>query len=461
MTKPIIVVGHKNPDNDAISAAIGYAWLKNELAKRDVAVDGDGIPSDDVPVYEPARLGPLPRETAGVLAKWGIEEPMVINNLFARVSDVMTFDPLSVPAGTKIIEAGRIMRKHNIQALVVTNEDGTYRGLVSTRMIANRYISATDVLEQEGASEMAVASDLIASLDQNVETIMEKDILTMDKDDRLDEATADLMAQPFREAVVLDDANMPIGIVTRSDIAVHPHRKVILVDHNEVSQAAAGIEDAEVVEIIDHHRIADVSTIYPIKFINMPVGSSATIVTLEAQRYGVDIPPAIAAVLLSAVMTDTVVLKSPTATRTDKRIVEYLAGIIGVDPLEFGMEVFSFRGGDDDMPIDKLVSADSKEFDLGDGTVLIAQHETTNLEAVMGREQEIREYMRSLIGTHGYACVLLMVTDIIAEGSQFLCEGNRRIVNRAFDINCTGVGGTWMPGVLSRKKQVASRILEA
>ncbi|MBR0404424.1 MAG: putative manganese-dependent inorganic diphosphatase [Eggerthellaceae bacterium] len=454
MASPIIVVGHKNPDNDAISAAIGYAWLKNEVARRET-------PEGEEPqAYVPARLGPLPPETAGVLNKWGVPVPMVVNNLFARVSDVMTHDPICIPADSKIIEAGRVLRKHNVQALVVTNEDGTYRGLVSTRMIANRYISATDVLEQ-GASEMAVASDLISSLDQNVDTIMEHSILTIDADGRLDEAVADIMQQPFREAVVLDDDMKPIGIVTRSDITVHPHRKVILVDHNETRQAAAGIEDAEVVEIIDHHRIGDVSTITPIKFLNMPVGSSATIVTLEAQRLGIEPPREIAAVLLSAIMTDTVVLKSPTATPTDKLVVDYLAGLIGVDPTEFGIEVFSFRGGDDDMPIDELVSADSKEFPLGDGIVLIAQHETTNLDVAMSREPEMREYMRGLIEAKGYECVLLMVTDIIAEGSQFICEGNRRVVNRAFGIECKGEGGTWMPGVLSRKKQVAARILEA
>ena len=455
MAAPIIVVGHRNPDNDAISAAVGYAWLKNELARRDTPE------GEEPPVYVPARLGPLPPESAGVLEKWGVEPPIAINNLFSRVSDVMTPDPYSIGSRAKIIEAGRLLRKHNVQALVVTNDDGTYRGLVSTRMIANRYISATDVLETEGASEMSVAADLIASLDQSVDTIMEHNILTFAADNRLDEAVVDLMDQPFREAVVLDDDNIPIGIVTRSDIAVHPHRKVILVDHNEVRQAAAGIEDAEVVEIIDHHRIGDVTTINPIKFTNMPVGSSATIVTLEARRLGVELPKNIAAVLLSAVMTDTVVLKSPTATPIDKEVVDYLSSIIGVDPTEFGIEVFSFRGGDDDMPIDKLVGADSKEFPLGEGTVLIAQHETTNLDMVMGREPEMRAYMRELIESRGYECVLLMVTDIIAEGSQFICEGNRRIVNRAFDIECTGEGGTWMPGILSRKKQVASRILEA
>lgn len=454
MAAPIIVVGHKNPDNDAICSAVGYAWLKNEITRRAAE---QGI---EYPDYQAARLGPMPPETTGVFEKWGVEVPAVVNNLYARVSDVMTPDPLCISADASILDAGRILRKHNIQALVVTNDDGTYRGLISTRMIAERYIAATDVLD-EGATQMAVASDLIASLDQTVDTIMESEILTLDADDRLDEAAADLMNQPLREAVVLDERNIPIGIVTRSDIAVHPHRKVILVDHNEVLQAANGIEEAEVVEIIDHHRIADVSTVNPIKFVNMPVGSSATIVTLECERHKITPPKPIAAILLSAIMTDTVILKSPTATWTDEQMVKYLADILEVDPIEFGMEVFSFRGADDDMPIDELVGADSKEFVLGDGTVLIAQHETTDLKLVLEREEEMRRYMNFLIENHGYEFVLLMVTDIIAEGSQFLVEGNHRIVDRAFDIDSSVVGGTWMPGVLSRKKQVAARILEA
>ena len=232
-------------------------------------------------------------------------------------------------------------------------------------------------------------------------------------------------------------------------------------DHNETRQAANGIEEAEVVEIVDHHRIADVMTANPIQFLNLPVGSTATIVTMEFRRHNVEMPPAIARVLLSAVMTDTVILKSPTATPTDHEQVAYLAGIAGVDPTEFGLAVFKCRGGEDDMPVDKLVGADAKEFQIGDATVLIAQHETVDLPAVMKREEEIREHMRRLRDDHGYEFVLLLVTDIVAEGSQFMCEGNRRIVNRVFGIHCTGEGGTWMPGILSRKKQVAAKILGA
>lgn len=454
MASPIIVVGHKNPDNDSICAAVGYAYLKNELARIEAA---GGEPDT---VYIPARLGPLPPESAWVLESNGLPAPQVVSNLYARVSDVMTPDPISIRHDATLLEAGRMLRHYNIRALVVTNEDGTYRGLITTRMIAERYVSATDVLEQ-GASQMAVASDLIASLDQKVDDIIETDVLQLDKDGLLREAIEDLMASDLREAVVLGEDGRAIGIVTRSDVAVHPKRKVVLVDHNELRQAANGIEEADVVEIIDHHRIADVSTANPIKFVNLPVGSSATIVALEFERHGIEIPKGIAAALLSAVMTDTVILKSPTTTWTDQRVVNRLAEIVGQDPTEFGLAVFKCRGGDADMPIDKLVGADAKEFSIGDEVVLIAQHETVDLESVMSREAEIRAEMNRLRENHGYDFVLLMATDILAEGSQFICEGNRRTLNRAFGIACTGEGGTWMPGILSRKKQVAARILGA
>ncbi len=455
MPAPIIVVGHKNPDNDSISAAVGYAYLKNELEKR---ASGDAEPKR---VYVPARLGPMPPESAWILERSGLQAPEVVAHVHARVADVMTPNPISIGHDATLLEAGRLLRQHNVRALVVTNDDGTYCGLITTRMIAERYIAATDALEEGGANEMAVAGDLIASLGQKVADMTETDVLVLDKEGLLKEAIEDLMSSALREAVVLDDNDVAIGIVTRSDVAVRPRRKVVLVDHNETRQAANGIEEADVVEIIDHHRIADVMTVNPIQFLNLPVGSTATIVTLEFRRHGVEIPASIASVLLSAVMTDTVILKSPTTTDVDREQVKYLADIAGVDPTEFGLAVFKCRGGEDDMPVDKLVGADAKEFQIGDATVLIAQHETVDLPAVMKREQEIRDHMRQLRDDHGYEFVLLLVTDIVAEGSQFMCEGNRRIVNRVFGINCTGEGGTWMPGVLSRKKQVAAKILGA
>ncbi|MFR1640908.1 MAG: DHH family phosphoesterase [Eggerthellaceae bacterium] len=170
---------------------------------------------------------------------------------------------------------------------------------------------------------MAVASDLIVARAAGGGDNRDR-CAVLDKDGLLKEAIEDLMASALREAVVLDDDGFAIGIVTRSDVAVHPRRKVVLVDHNETRQAANGIEEADVVEIVDHHRIADVMTANPIMFLNLPVGSTATIVAMEFRRHGVDMPPAIARVLLSAVMTDTVILKSPTATDADREMVDYL-----------------------------------------------------------------------------------------------------------------------------------------
>ena len=457
MAAPVVVVGHRNPDNDSICASVAYAHLKNELEKKKLEHD----PDYQVLRYVATRLGPLPPESEWVLKKYGFEIPKVVSHVYARVVDVMTAQPYSISQNATLLDAGRALRKHNVRALVVLNDAGKYLGLITTRMLAERYISATDVLAEGGANSMAVAADLIASLEQKVEEITETDVLVLDKEGLLKDAVEDLMETTLREAVVLDDEDQCIGIVTRSDVTTVPRRKVILVDHNETRQAVSGIEEAEVIEILDHHRIGDIVTSNPIPFINLPVGSTATIVTMEYRKHGIEPSAGVAALLLSAIMTDTVVLKSPTTTSTDHDQAHYLARIAQVDPVEFGLDVFKCRGNEDDVPIDKLVAADAKEFQMGDAIALISQYETIDLASVMERESEIRSYMRALIENKGYEFVLLMATDIMAEGSQFLCEGNRRIVNRVFNIKCTGSGGTWMPGVLSRKKQVASRILGA
>lgn len=319
MSTKILVVGHRNPDNDSISSAVAYAHLKNALALRDGEEDVE---------YVPARLGPMPVESLWVLEQSAIPEPVLIED---------------------------------VNPVMVDGEE--------------------------------------------------------------------------------------------------VKQKVILVDHNEVAQAAPGIESADIREIIDHHRIADVTTANPILFLNLPIGSTATIVTLQYRQTGIELDPGMARVLLSAILTDTVIMKSPTCTQVDIDQVNFLAGVLGIDAVEFGMSLFRTRGGEDTMPVQKLVEADSKEFKTADGqTVLIAQRETVDLPTVMGREDEIRQHMKKLVDDNGYEFALLMVTDILAEGSQFIVEGDPARANRVFGIEAAP-GGNWMPGVLSRKKQVAAPIL--
>lgn len=452
LNKTILVLGHRNPDNDSISSAVGYAYFKNELVKRNGNPEGV--------TYVPARLGPMPPESAWILEQNNLPAPMILKHVYTRVSDVMSTDPISVSANDTMLDAGRLIRKHNVRSLIVKDENGAFAGLISTRAIAERYISATDKMDEcDPSTTMAVATSLIESLSQKVSELMSTNVLILDGEALVKDIVSDLIASELRDGVVLDEDGNAIGIVTRSDITSYPKRKVILVDHNETRQSANGIDEADIVEIVDHHRIADVSTSNPIQFLNLPLGSTATIVTLEFRRYGIEVPKEIAAVLLSAIMTDTVILKSPTTTDQDREQVKYLADILDVDPTEFGIELFKTRGGEFDMPIKNLVEADSKEFQIGDDVVLIAQHETVDLDSVMKREDEIREHLKRLIENKGYDFVLLLVTDILAEGSQFILEGNPKIVNNAFDIDALTEGGVWMPGILSRKKQVAARLL--
>lgn len=457
MPTPVLIVGHKNPDNDSIAAAVGYAYLKNELMKRTLEKDPDA----EKMVYVPARLGPLPQESEAILKEYDIEPPELVNHVHARIQDVMTPDPIGLSSDKTLLDAGRLLRKHNKRAVVVEDPDGKYCGLVSLRMVANRYVSAMDHCDGDdsGRDLENAARDLASSLSQPVTELIEEDVVFLNTEDLLKDAAPSILMSELREGVVLDDDGHCIGIVTRTDVAKNPKRKVILVDHNERSQAANGIDEADVIEIIDHHRIGDVSTANPIRFLNMPLGSSATIVALQFVEQGIDIPVGIAAVLLSAIMTDTVILKSPTATPVDEEIAEHLASIVGQPVQDFGMKVLSYRGGDADLPIEKLATADSKEFVVGDDTILIAQHETVTLDVVMEREQEIREFLADLREKNDYAYVLLLVTDIFAEGSMFIVEGLHGHIDRVFGIDSSK--STWVPGILSRKKQVAAPLLES
>lgn len=448
MSNEILVLGHRKPDNDSIASAVALSYLKNHVTSSDTN-------SDDEQVYIPARLGPVPMESQWVLDRHNIDPPILISHVYPRVCDVMTPNPIKVKLNTPMLEAGQLLKKYNIRSLVVENDAGFFSGLISTRHIAERYVTATD----GATTEAEAAESLRQSLSQPVADLMESDVIRLDSGGLLKEAKGILMESELREGIVLDDEERVLGIVTRSDIAKYERRKVILVDHNETSQAAPGIESADILEIVDHHRIGDITTSKPIKFTGIPIGSTATIVSLEFGRVNTEIPVSMAEILLSAIMTDTILLKSPTTTNVDRHQACILGEIIERDPIEFGMEVFSARGNDEDIEIDKLVAADAKEFWLDDRKIMICAHETVHLDAIMNRESEIRKYMNELITANGYEFVLLMITDIIKEGSQFVCEGNRSLMNKVFNINCTGSGGTWMPGIVSRKKQVAARLL--
>ena len=378
----------------------------------------------------------------------------------------MTRNPICVRKDEKVILAGRRMRNNHVKSLVVIDENEDYCGLITTRMIADRYISSTDKLGPDGSNVLRVAQDLVASLEENVETLMETNVLKVDGEDLLKDAATELMQNELREAIVMDAENPKkvIGIITRTDVARQLHKNVILLDHNDSVLAPIGIEEANILEILDHHRLGDLSTTKPIKVLNIPVGSTATIVAQQFEEYeylGIKMPRSIAAILLSAIMTDTVILNSPTTTQLDKKVAKMLADKVGVKIEKFGYEVFEHKASVKDMSVKELLGRDCKEFEVGDDKVLIAQYETIDPKVVLKREDDIRKHMKKLRDNGGYLFVLFMITDIIKQGSVFVAVGDIKLLNRIFDIQCKGQGGTWIPGIVSRKLQVAPKILSA
>jgi manganese-dependent inorganic pyrophosphatase len=449
MAHPVIIVGHKNPDNDSIASAVSLAYLNNQLAAREKAAD----PEADVREYAAVRLGPLPPESQWVLESVDLPLPDLIDNVYPCAADIMAIDMPVLFDDATLTDAMKTMQAHGCGALGITDAAGKFEGLVTMRMIGKRCVAAAigDGEELNGS--------FTSALYQNVGFAKDADAPVFAPDTQLVDIEADFAAASSCWGAVVDADGKLAGIVNRSDTQDAPKRDVILVDHNELCQAADGMPSANVVQIIDHHRIGDVTTANPIPFTALPWGSTATIITTRFREYGIEIPISIAKVLLSAILTDTVILKSPTTTEVDEEQAAYLSGLVGVDAREFGLQVFRCRGGEADMEIEEFVCADSKEFKVGETTVLIAQHETVDLQGAMEREGEAREYMRQLVEQHAYDFALLLVTDILEEGSNFIVEGNHRLVDRVFGIDSSGV--VWMPGVLSRKKQVAAPILSA
>jgi len=327
---------------------------------------------------------------------------------------------------------------------------------------------AEDVLElacDRGAAVIITPHDTYTSarlvaLAHAVRDVMDTDILKLTPDTLLSEAAEDLISGPQREAIVVDADGGVCGILTRTDFARGARRKVVLVDHNESAQSADGIGDASVLEIVDHHRVGDIQTSGPVMFLNLPLGSTATIITTRYQQLGIEIPPAMAAILLSAVLTDTVLLKSPTTTDVDRRVADDLGRIAGLEPLEFGLEVFKSRLAGEEFSATVVVGADSKEFRIGDAVMLVAQHETVDLDSVMAHADEILAEMDAVRSAKGYEAVVVMVTDIMKEGSEVMAVGEVRVVERALGV-CLEDGPVWIPGLMSRKKQVAAPLVDS
>ncbi len=238
-------------------------------------------------------------------------------------------------------------------------------------------------------------------------------------------------------------------------------KKVILVDHNEFQQSADGIEKAEILEVIDHHKIK-FSYDKPVKFLTEPFGSTATIIAKNFERdirgiKSINEKKKIKGLLLSSILSDTVVFKSPTTTEEDKRIAKELAHSIGIeDIVKFGIEIKKAKGSIKGKEIESIIMSDFKEFDFNGKKVGIGQTEIVDINEIYEIKDKISEFLENL-KNKGYEMTVFIATDIINEGSELFFAGDKDKIEKAFNVKVDG-NSVYIKGLMSRKKQVVPNL---
>lgn len=305
------------------------------------------------------------------------------------------------------------------------------------------------------------ASRLI-TLSVPVSYVMTRENLIYFTNDDFVEEIKDIMLQTrYRSYPVLDNSGRVVGSISRFHLISANRKKIILLDHNERSQSAHGIEDAEVLEIIDHHRIADIQTGLPIYFRNEPVGSTSTIIASIFFDNGIRPTKKTAGLLCAAIISDTLLFKSPTSTATDKLIIKRLADICNLDIDSFAQEMFKAGTSLEGKSAEQLLHQDLKIFTLGSLKIGVAQISTMDLEGFSKLKTDMLSLMEKEADQGGYSLLIMMVTDIIKGGSQMLVAGEKKeLVAHAFKVKLVD-NSVYVPGVLSRKKQVIPPLTSA
>lgn len=251
------------------------------------------------------------------------------------------------------------------------------------------------------------------------------------------------------------------GLIRITEIDDKNQKKVILVDHNELEQSAEGLDEAEIVEIVDHHKIGNISTKNPINFRNMSVGSTNTIIYQMYHENLVEIPKNIAGLMLSGILSDTLALTSPTTTKLDEKAVLELAEYIGIDYHKYALDMFKAGTSLEGKTIEEIVNTDIKAFSKDDLTFAISQVFTLDIDSVFKRKQEYIDYINNLAKSKNYRLVLLVVTDIINNGSYLLYTDNEKdIIADSFNIENIEQG-YYVEGVVSRKKQIVPAVMDS
>lgn len=293
-----------------------------------------------------------------------------------------------------------------------------------------------------------------------VGTLIEDDFITVSATDLLEDLRFKLLHSKYPGAIVVSASGIVTGVATKSHLIRNSPSKLILVDHNELSQAVPGADKVEILEVIDHHRLGNFHTDLPIRFINQPLGSTCSLVATLYRQAGLEPDKEIAGLMLAGLLSDTVILKSPTTTDIDRQLVPWLEGLSGIAHEEFGGELFAAGSPMASGASAKdLLLTDFKEYSAGEHRLGLGQVEVVNFHSFHQRCAELKAELYSLRESKGYELAALLVTDIVKETSLLLTAGSNELPyiigypQEAADLYL-------LDGVLSRKKQLVPHLLK-
>ncbi len=303
-----------------------------------------------------------------------------------------------------------------------------------------------------------VASNLVV-LSNFIKTKMETNIITVNENDALSEVLDLANKKKFSNYPILDNNGKCLGVFKISSANSKHPKKVILVDHNEKEQSVIGLDEADIIEIVDHHKIGNIGTSMPINFRNMPLGCTETILYLMYKENNVEIPKEIAGLMISGIISDTLLLTSPTTTDIDKEALENLSKIAGVDYKEYGMEMFKAGSSMKGKSISEIIHEDFKNFMVENQKFGIGQVSTMTTSEILNKKDEFIKELNEDAQDEGYIAIALFVTDILKNGSYiFFNEKSKEIFANSFGVENIEQG-YFFEGLVSRKKQIVPKIM--
>jgi manganese-dependent inorganic pyrophosphatase len=444
MVSIVYVTGHVNPDTDSIASAMGYAWLLRER---------DGV--DAVA----ARAGAINPQTAWVLKFLGLESPVLLTDASPRFESVVHRFDTALP-DRPLREAWAIANRTGGVAPLV-NQDGTPYGLITGESLFHFLGKMVGPVPRKQDLRLSDLLDLPAN------DAADARVPKFQASTRIRDVLQRLLREDRDEFFVVDEAGRYVGICRQRDLLNPPRLKLILVDHNEAQQAVGSLEEAELLEILDHHRLGNPSTHVPIRFTVDIVGSTSTLVSEGIEQAGLSAPPSIAGMLLAGLVSDTLVLTSPTTTERDRMAAERLSrwACVGGSPLvketveTFGQKVISASAGLGTREPKEVVSGDMKLYNAGGYHFAIAQAEVSDLYEVSERLDGLRNALKDLRDSKGLDFAMLMVTDVVRGSSRLLLTDSAPAILDELPYPPLHDGMRSADGVVSRKKQLLPGIL--